>query len=1515
MKGRCLLFMLYIDALKPMKLYRNDFIFPIDKKDIKKHSIVYLMTPDIESSKRLLMTGDNTLINSKNYTTLFQSYFLEKNVELYIKPTKKQNIFVNESSYEYDYDILKYFNAIDECKDIEYNSPILSVDDTRVLLAEDVDHLLNTSDTLLLKEDKFVSRFGTYNLPTIFRKILYDERIKNQKEVLNIYDNIKKLTKIKYTFVNPELYKEKNLIYDWSYYTDIFFKNNKFTSDKGLDIFYNFLNRFLGDSRFSTYTKKTILIPLHDWGNLNTDILDYQKNINPVSMIYRHLRTNPHLYSIWKDYKIILLGDKSYMILDMTELIDKPDYVKFGNLVRKIISNNVDDVESIKIDSKESIMVDLVDKVSNSIGIDITNISGGTDHLSQEELLNKGLVKNAIYSDDNEVKKAALVNQLEKIADNSLNTKEALKKLDKNSIDDEDYVLTKDILVDLQSTEGVKMNKARADRMDKSRKELLNKEINGRSIISLLQGFSKDIQLKEEPINIDSLDDSWKHMKFNTFNKEYNERAMNEDIVAVFNHFNNVTHPMNIRGINYENTSTSEDYINTWTCLYEDAETGKRFTMKLDLPIIIGDRFMKLRGNEKLLLGQLMLLPVIKTDDDTVQMVSNYNKIFLRRKSPAGLTKSTAIVNRLCKVISKYTGRDIKFKPGDNRKICSKYDLPIDYIDLASLYSTIEFKDNSYISFNMSTLANIPFDRNTIPKEDIKLSEEELNKKYLAIYVNSSGKKEPIINMGTDRYILEKISNYDTSGKFVELFNSTKAAKRLVYSAASILSIEIPIIILLAYNIGLTKVLSKANIKFEFSDTRPGNDKDYIKFNDGYLIYYPKNEADDMLVNGIMQIETSQFSYTEIDGKDIWLNVLDDYGGRIKADGLDNFYDLMMDPITKEICKLIGIPSDYVEAMLYGNNLLVDNKYNKHSDITGNRLRTNEIIVAHLYKVLATSYGIYRNMRKRNNSMSSFTAKQSAVIDSLLTHDQTSSDLSTLTPLLEAESANKVTFKGLSGMNSERAFSMDKRTYDDSMLGVLGISTGFASTVGINRQLTMDASIKSKRGFIVPKKADDLNTVNSQTVMEGLSPMAINHDDPFRTAMAYIQTSQHQMTVRKSMPMLVTSGTDEALPYLTSNKFSYKFKGRFGTIVEVTDDHIIVRDDDLAKVPGVNPYDFIDLRETIRKNSDGGFYITTKLSTNENIVKKGAKIKHNDILAYDKANYSSAIGNNNFKYNPNGLSYNLGTISKVAIMNTDLGFEDSCVVDTHVSKALTSDICIQKEINLDKNSNVYNLVKVGDSINANDPLLVFQEAFEDKEANDLLRAISLNQDEISDIGRKHIRSKVSGKIQDIKIYRTCEIDELSPTLKKIVQDYEAKINKIKNIMSKYKIDKQYTLEPTRKLPQEGKLKDLDGIRIEIFVKTDDIFACGDKLVFYQALKGVCSYIIPEGDEAVSDYRPNEYVSSFLTINGVMGRMVPSALNLGMIFKLIIELTRQCQEELGIKWRPMQDILTDIKPTR
>ena len=89
--------------------------------------------------------------------------------------------------------------------------------------------------------------------------------------------------------------------------------------------------------------------------------------------------------------------------------------------------------------------------------------------------------------------------------------------------------------------------------------------------------------------------------------------------------------------------------------------------------------------------------------------------------------------------------------------------------------------------------------------------------------------------------------------------------------------------------------------------------------------------------------------------------------------------------------------------------------------------------------------------------------KQSAIIDAILT-DNTTSDSSTINDLCYAEANNTVSFKGLSGMNSERSYSLDKRTYDSSMNGILlAMSTGFAGTVGETRQTTINMNVQGKR--------------------------------------------------------------------------------------------------------------------------------------------------------------------------------------------------------------------------------------------------------------------------------------------------------------------------------------------------------------------------------------------------------------------------------------------------------------------
>ena len=214
-------------------------------------------------------------------------------------------------------------------------------------------------------------------------------------------------------------------------------------------------------------------------------------------------------------------------------------------------------------------------------------------------------------------------------------------------------------------------------------------------------------------------------------------------------------------------------------------------------------------------------------------------------------------------------------------------------------------------------------------------------------------------------------------------------------------------------------------------------------------------------------------------------------------------------------------------------------------------------------------------------------------------------------------------------------------------------------------------------------------------------------------------------------------------------------------------------------------------------------------------------------------------------------------------------------------------------------SNIFSVVKVGDKIEEGEPLIIFSDAFEDEDAAAIMRSLAIDNPVISDIGRKKVHAKVSGVIQDIKVYRTCELDKLSPPLRKFVDQYEANVAKVKAVM-----------KPNSRLPMEGKLKATDGIKIEFYIKTIDHYAAGDKLTFYQGLKGVCSALIPKGQEAATDFRPEEHVNGFLTSTGVAKRMVSSCISLGLLNKALIELTRQCQEDLGIKWRPFQEILMD-----
>ena len=1029
-----------------------------------------------------------------------------------------------------------------------------------------------------------------------------------------------------------------------------------------------------------------------------------------------------------------------------------------------------------------------------------------------------------------------------------------------------------DVVVALGSDDSkVEITPARKERIKELDEKLLNTEINGRKVEDILKDPSNK---KEEltTINVASPnEDEWKDLGYINFDKNYN---LDKDIISILRMFSTCSRPISVRDIKVTNNSTSEDRLVLYDVDMEDYR-GKRFKLKFDVPIMVDNRF-KLRGNYKSIQSQFMNMPIIKTDQGDCQIVSCYNKIILYRFGGTG-GKSLPITSRFLKATNKYKGDKIKFIPGDNRKIYGKYNLPIDYIDIGSVYSRIETSDIIFY-----------FDQDQIRKlykvEESKGIPFYYNKKEKALYYIKNYK-----NRSAVATILDIIKDIDPS--FIELFNSMSAPVSTAYTRASILNTKIPLIVVLGYYEGLRKILSRAEIPYELKEKITKEDKiainkDWVRFSDGYVVFESDYDSS-LLLNGLKQCSTELFKLEDIDNQNMYLEFLDQFGGRIKADGLDNFKDLMIDPMTESALKHYNMPTDFIDVLLEANSMLSNNGFVRHVDTTSRRIRRYELVAAYTYLVLTEAYARYAQALKHSRSGNvEFSVKQSAVIDRFM-EDPITSDDSCINALRDVETTNSITTKGPSGMNSQRAYSLDKRTYDDSMTNVVGMSTGFAGNVGITRQSTMNPKVTSD-GYVVGEngRTDNMNDANSLTASEAIVPFSSTRDDPMRTAMTFVQTAKHSVRTEDSDPLLVTSGADEVMPYLTTNKFAYKAKNK-GTIKELDESHILVE-----YVNGEK--EWINLTETIEKNSDGGYYVPLKLDADEKI-KVGSAIKKDQIIAYDKYSFSNKLGESN------NLAYNVGKLAKVAVINTDESFEDSGIISHSLAKKLATRIDLQYRAVVDAGCEIFYASKVGEHIEAGDNLLIWREAIEDAGDDDLLTSLSNSDLEVSDLDKRKLTSEVTGTLKGIKIYRTIDYAAMSSSMEKLVKEYEKPIIELEKKMKAQGLDTSELPAHTKLVPNGIMKKAQNAILIEFYVEYLDTVGVGDKVTYNAANKAVEKAMFPIGKEPYTAFRPNEKIDAFVGESSIAHRNVSSILVYGSMQKLMVELDRHVKDIMNIKY--------------
>lgn len=389
---------------------------------------------------------------------------------------------------------------------------------------------------------------------------------------------------------------------------------------------------------------------------------------------------------------------------------------------------------------------------------------------------------------------------------------------------------------------------------------------------------------------------------------------------------------------------------------------------------------------------------------------------------------------------------------------------------------------------------------------------------------------------------------------------------------------------------------------------------------------------------------------------------------------------------------------------------------------------------------------------------------------------------------------------------------------------------------------------------------------------------------------SYKQT-KYMISVADSDPVLIGNRVEAVVPYLLSDEFVVDAK-EDGEVVEVTKDWVIV------KYKSGKNY-AIEISPRVKKNASAGFYVDNTLKCD---LKVGDKFKKGDVLAYNEKQFTK-------HKDDNGASMNLGVLTKIAIASSWDIYEDSTPITKKLSERLATEMIDEKAIVLKPNTHVVSIAKIGDKVQTGDTLIKFEETLSD-EMQTLFNSMNENgkMEGIMDDSRSTIKAKHTGEVVDIKIYTTVPIDELDPSLGKIVSDYHKKIRARNKTLDKYANNgdvKYYKagqviseVDEVMTVGKNGKIKGeyIDqGVLIFFYVKYKDVAAKGDKIVANFALKGVTSHVIDEGYEPYSEYRPDEEISTIIAPLAVAARKTPSIFIAMFGNKLLIEAKRQLKD--------------------
>lgn len=590
------------------------------------------------------------------------------------------------------------------------------------------------------------------------------------------------------------------------------------------------------------------------------------------------------------------------------------------------------------------------------------------------------------------------------------------------------------------------------------------------------------------------------------FDKEYMDKFFLKDLVSGLAFFNRVG--MFMKDLKITDVSDSQDSKLEIKALYEDMN-HKTHTLRFTVPKVDSRGYCFINGGLKVLKKQRITVPICKVSPVRVTLSSDYNKYLVERIG----TVAHSFINYIDKIVT--AANDQLTVTFGSAKLPS-VTFPYEYTAIARKYTTVQVKNEADSNVPWVFHFNDPekllelYTASGVPEEVVKDAQDnEDDVKGYLIGIHPTD-KPVFVYMKLDGSLVlynadDGVSNDGTT--FIDLLCELcdlEISHLSEWTEFKLLSKSVPVIFALAYRYGLSHMLNYMKTTYAIYDKKaryPRRQSDVIiKFKDKVLVIPRAPLSHSLVFAGLNSFDKALLNYNieDMDDKNTYFELLQTKKISVhNLKGIDNFFDLFVDPITRDILFRMGEPTEAKDLLIRATTLLTTEDHPPVAASTNYRFRSYERIASAAYKILANTYSTYRY--RGIGAGSSFSIRDFEITNMVI-NDQLMEPVDQINPVNDIKYSEEYGHGGAGGRQSTDTFMVDDRQWPEDGVGIIGESSVDNGKTGYAGNMSNNPSIDNVRGLTITKKLEDIQPSEAFTSTTLLGPCAIN-DDSKRYAM------------------------------------------------------------------------------------------------------------------------------------------------------------------------------------------------------------------------------------------------------------------------------------------------------------------------------------------------------------------------------------------------------------------------------